>query len=315
MQDWAAQDVSYRDKVELYFRNVATAEHMVDNLEFLNVTGFLLSFLCLWRLIAYLAIHPRIGILPGIFVNAAHHLTSFMKYSMLIFVVTAVLARNQFGPNNEAYGTFSQTCMTQFNLVMGETEDFFSIQQTARSSLAVAIYIFAYIGLVVFMLTNLFLSIIVESYMKTKDDLAAISNNCSKSIASDIFEVCYMQAYGARNGWPTHSQIVQALEVMDGDGDGLITEDEFKAALAAAGNDESNVFEFYYKHSFLRPAQADIVEASKNVISSSDDDGSDKIQSNKTDEESCICPKPQVPKPLPSTNPDEGSPPTVVMNS
>ena len=288
--DWSASDVPYQDKVSLYFENVAAAQSMVDSLETVNVVGFVLSFVCLARLIAYLAIHPRIRILPGILATAAHQMTSFMKYSMLIFIVTAVLATNLFGPNNENFSTFKRTCGTQFALCLGETDDFFTLKVTATNDIAMLIYMTTFIGLVVFMLVNLFLSIIVDAYMETKEQLSIVSQECSKSLLSDCWEVVYLLLHRKRFGWPAHADLAIALETADTNADGMISEAEFAAIdflarkgkggtqnpmlaggdLAVSEEPEDSeetggetltigkggsIFDFYFKHDFLQARQ------------------------------------------------------------
>ena len=63
--DWATQDTSYATKVDVYYSNIETAQDLIRELNRVENFGFILTFVCLVRLVVYLAVHPRIAILPA----------------------------------------------------------------------------------------------------------------------------------------------------------------------------------------------------------------------------------------------------------
>jgi hypothetical protein len=89
---WSAQDIDYSTKVELYFENVESAKGLIDSLNTFENVGFVLAFIGLGRVVQYLAIHPRIRILPGVISHAAHEFLSFSQYAALLYFVIAILA-------------------------------------------------------------------------------------------------------------------------------------------------------------------------------------------------------------------------------
>lgn len=226
---WSAQDIDYSTKVELYFENVESAKGLIDSLNTFENVGFVLAFIGLGRVVQYLAIHPRIRILPGVISHAAHEFLSFSQYAALLYFVIAILASYMFGRNNSAFATWQTASMTQFNAILGNTDDFYSVSKSSTNGIAVAMYLFSFTGFILFMLINLFLAIIVDSYMATKKALASISKECSKSFVADCIAIAHLVINKYAYGWPAHSEVTKALETMKPDENGYVTEADFNA--------------------------------------------------------------------------------------
>eukprot|EP01046_Picozoa_sp_COSAG06_P032021 COSAG06_NODE_3170_length_5738_cov_8.008689_2_plen_469_part_00 len=225
---WDNQNSDYTQKVETYFEHVENALSMINYLDGLESVGFVLGMISLGRIVMYFAVHPRIQILPGVIVHAAHELFSFSQYAALVYVALAVLASFIFGRNNEAYSTVSGACHTQYEAVIGEFDGFLSVGQTSPNKpLAVAVYMVTFTAFVLFMLINLLLAIIVESYMDTKKALQTISKECSQSLIEHLIAVAQLTVNRYIFGWPAHSDLTMALEDLTPDAEGYVHEADF----------------------------------------------------------------------------------------
>jgi hypothetical protein len=93
--------------------------------------------------------------------------------------------------------------------------------------LAVAVYMVTFTAFVLFMLINLLLAIIVESYMDTKKALQTISKECSQSLIEDLIAVAQLTVNRYIFGWPAHSDLTMALEDLTPDAEGYVHEADF----------------------------------------------------------------------------------------
>jgi hypothetical protein len=161
--------------------------------------------------------------------HAAHEIFSFSQYAALLYFVIAVLGSYMFGRNNPHFSTWKTASVTQFAAILGETGDFFSVYTSSENYIAVALYLTAFTGFILFMLVNLFLAIIVDSYMATKKALSNLSKECSKSFVADCVAIAHLVVNKYAYGWPSHNVVTRALENMVPDQDGYVTEADFNA--------------------------------------------------------------------------------------
>eukprot|EP01050_Picozoa_sp_SAG11_P004026 SAG11_NODE_246_length_11683_cov_15.540142_2_plen_996_part_00 len=319
---WSAQGIDYLSKVKTYFENVEVAKELIDNLSLFENAGAVLTFIGLARLVKYLAIHPRIRILPGVIYHAAHEVFSFSQYAALIYGVLAAIASYIFGRNNSSFATMKQAALTQFSAILGDTDGLYSVTGSSSSSLAAALYLGAFTGFILFMLVNLFLAIIVDSYVATKEALRSISKECSKSFVVDCLAIVHLVASMRTQDWPAHEQIAQAVESLEPDEGGFVSEADFNATtgLRVTGpdadgmsmnnpvNDDNDsdvgsesqitnpIFEYYFRFGFLSDQSDNQDEddvqyfrpktqytGTKTSNASLEDDGEDKQEQQRQD--------------------------------
>ena len=139
------------------------------------VTGCvgLAVFFSILKLLRLLRFNRRMSMLSATIKAAAKPLVGFFIYFAVVFLAFAQFAFVVMGGSNENYATFHKTIATQFSLTLGSF-DFEAINLSNR--MLGPLYFFFYVLCVLFILMNVFLSIINDTFVEVSEDVSLQGN-------------------------------------------------------------------------------------------------------------------------------------------
>ncbi|CAF1550524.1 unnamed protein product [Adineta ricciae] len=175
--------------------------------------------------------------------RCAKDVLGFSVMFMIVFLAYAQLGYLLFGSMVEDYKTFSASIFTLFRIILGDF-DFDAILNVHR--VLGPIFFLTYVFFVFFVLLNMFLAIINDTYAEVKNDM---SNQQSEFELGEFFKRSYGRMLDRLNFKRDRVNDIQsALKTADLNKDGVIDFDEWRRALKERGFTDTeieNVFTRY----------------------------------------------------------------------
>ncbi|XP_067106764.1 polycystin-2 isoform X1 [Osmerus mordax] len=134
-----------------------------------NNMAAVLVFLCWVKLFKFITLNRTLSQLSSTMSRCARDLLGFSIMFFIIFVAYAQLAYLLFGTQVDDFSTFQGCIFTQFRIILGDLE-FSEIE--AASPVLGPVYFTTFVFFIFFILMNMFLAIINDSYSEVKTDMA-----------------------------------------------------------------------------------------------------------------------------------------------
>ena len=130
-----------------------------------------LSFLKMFRLLRF---NRRMSMLQQVLKRCLSQLLSFMIMFALAFLAFALLACLVFGQSMEGFGTFLRSCASLMDTLLGK----FTLKEMSKANRIIGpIFFYSYTVSMVFILINMFLSIINDAFTEVRSDVEKQSND------------------------------------------------------------------------------------------------------------------------------------------
>mmetsp|Transcript_26182 Transcript_26182/g.73392 ORF Transcript_26182/g.73392 Transcript_26182/m.73392 type:complete len:553 (-) Transcript_26182:215-1873(-) len=202
--DWAS-DQSFNAKVAAFLLPVEQAVQMVQREEdYLNAAFWMLCF-CLVRMIIYMKFHPSISSITETFISVGRELVNFLFSFALIFFFLAFIAHVRFGSMYDEFETISQSLITQFSLLIGDSSPDY------RGDTLMCIYVVSYVFVCTLSFLNFLLAIVVNGYTGVTERI--LENKVARSFLQDVMAVPIDLVVWLRHPtWPSKLQILIAMQ-------------------------------------------------------------------------------------------------------
>ncbi|KAK2546861.1 Polycystic kidney disease protein 1-like 2, partial [Acropora cervicornis] len=129
-----------------------------------------LSFIKMFRLLRF---NRRMSMLQQVLKRCIGQLVSFMFMFALAFLAFALLASLVFGQSMEGFGTFFKSCASLMDTLLGK----FTLKEMLQANRIIGpIFFCSYTVFVVFILINMFVSIINDAFTEVRSDVEKQSN-------------------------------------------------------------------------------------------------------------------------------------------
>ena len=130
-----------------------------------------LSFLKMFRLFRF---NRRMSMLQQVLKRCFGQLISFMVMFALAFLAFALFACLVFGQSMEGFGTFLKSCASLMDTLLGK----FTLKEMSKANRIIGpIFFYTYTVSMVFILINMFLSIINDAFTEVRSDVEKQSND------------------------------------------------------------------------------------------------------------------------------------------
>jgi len=116
----------------------------------------------------FISFNKTMSQLAGTITKSIPDLGAFSVMFFIVFFAYAQVAYLVFGPYVSDFSTFVQTVYTQFRLILGDFS-FFDIERA--HSLWGPVYFFTYVFFVFFILMNMFMAILNDTYSEVKEEV------------------------------------------------------------------------------------------------------------------------------------------------
>lgn len=126
-------------------------------------------FFCWIKLFKYISFNRTLKQLQETLSRCAFDITGFLIMFMIIFIAYAQLGYLIFGSVVTDFSTFRESLFTLFRIILGDF-DFHALERANR--VLGPTYFISYVVLVFFVLLNMFLAIINDTYSEVKADMA-----------------------------------------------------------------------------------------------------------------------------------------------
>ena len=136
------------------------------------ITGIIvfLSFIKMFRLLRF---NRRMSMLQQVLKRCIGELVSFMFMLALAFLAFALLASLVFGQSTEGFGTFYKSCASLMDTLLGK----FTLKEMLHANRIIGpIFFCSYTVFMVFILINMFVSIINDAFTEVRSDVEKQSN-------------------------------------------------------------------------------------------------------------------------------------------
>jgi hypothetical protein len=173
-----------------FFAVFTEMKDIIDLQVWVQRYGYGITLLIFFQGILYLNGHPRVAILSKTLKEGFDDIFHYFLLMGLMYGVIAFLGHFQLGPSVPGFGTFKDTLVRQFEMVVGEFpwENIEGLDTT--TSLMFMSYVLLYAFFVFFILLNFFLAIIVEAFTRVKkqQDENVVERNCVEDICCVVCE-------------------------------------------------------------------------------------------------------------------------------
>lgn len=211
-------------------------------IQFNNVVAFAV-FLAWIKIFKYVSFNKTMTQLSTTLSRCAKDVLGFSVMFMIVFLAYAQLGYLLFGSMVDDYKTFAISIFTLFRIILGDF-DFNAILDAHR--ILGPIFFLTYVFFVFFVLLNMFLAIINDTYSEVKSDM---STQKSEFELGDYFKKSYEKMLDRLNVKRDRIIDIQnALKSADVNKDGIIEFDEWRRDLKARGYTDveiENVFSRY----------------------------------------------------------------------
>eukprot|EP00746_Dinoflagellata_sp_MGD_P157640 gnl/MRDRNA2_/MRDRNA2_86268_c0_seq1.p1 gnl/MRDRNA2_/MRDRNA2_86268_c0~~gnl/MRDRNA2_/MRDRNA2_86268_c0_seq1.p1 ORF type:complete len:424 (-),score=81.67 gnl/MRDRNA2_/MRDRNA2_86268_c0_seq1:394-1590(-) len=196
----------------VHFFEVKT--HMYSENEWLKahrVCGYIMCYLQFFQLVNYFNAHPRMSTLTQTVTKAMDNILHFAAVFLSLFMMLAYMGHWMLGEDIRGFRTMGSTIATQIKMLFGE----FIYAEGAETLSGVMqamywVYAITFMLIVVFTLLNFFLAIVVDSFIRVKEEL----ENVYVTEQSFLYDSCDVVAsffQYRKHGWPKRSVILTFL--------------------------------------------------------------------------------------------------------
>ncbi|CAD7965144.1 unnamed protein product [Amoebophrya sp. A25] len=219
---WASATLRYEEKVMIFFQAMRKLATLLDEDSQLRQVGYVLVLLMFFRIVAYLRVHPRIAVLYKTIEVALDDLFHFFIVLGLLYGVLAFIGVWMFGAINGKFASFSDSVITQFEMLMGEYP--WPESQTDQDFGLFFSYLNIYSLVVFFILLNFLLAIIVDSYASVKEAVNTCVIECN--IFTDLVALTAYPVMQMIYKWPERGYLIRKLLALDVNFDFVNDEEE-----------------------------------------------------------------------------------------
>lgn len=223
---WQDHAVTLDDKISSFFQAMTDALDMISTHTWLQNIFFYHAFLLVMRTIKATSVHPRIALVTSTLVNAASDLWHFLIMISIISSSFALMGTWSFGDAYPNFSTWFGAIVSQIDIVLGTLPEYWT--EDFRMAIYVALCLFIFF----FLLLNVLLSIIVDAYMKVKEELLLLT--IEKDFAVDAGLSYWNLIKWHRFGWPRSCQLSEWLD--KNGGETVISQSRLQKLFTEAGH-------------------------------------------------------------------------------
>eukprot|EP00397_Hematodinium_sp_SG-2012_P002685 GEMP01002693.1.p1 GENE.GEMP01002693.1~~GEMP01002693.1.p1 ORF type:complete len:1251 (+),score=194.05 GEMP01002693.1:508-3753(+) len=225
--EWHDQETNVKDKIQKFVNEIGNIVGAVNHLLRLRIFCALLILVCMFRLIVYMRVHPRVAILYKTVASSVDDLFHFALTFSFLYLALAFTATWTFGTVDERYATFGATCYSQFNMIIGE----YPMDPVVELQSLYVAYLFVFCVVMFLIIMNFFLAILIDSYSAIKDQV----NECrvAQNFLSDVYFTLAFPYHQWAHKWPSRWQLIDMLLRADVDGNNINDEEQSFAVSVA----------------------------------------------------------------------------------
>lgn len=199
-------------------------------------------FFAWMKLFKYISFNKTMTQLSSTLSRCAKDVAGFGIMFFIVFFAFAQLGYLLFGTQVRDFSNFYHAVFTLLRTILGDF-NFHEIEDANR--VLGPIFFLAYVFFVFFVLLNMFLAIINDTYSEVKEELA---NQKNEFEIGDYFKRGYNNMLGKMGKRDKLIDIQNALKLADANGDGMLTYDEIRVNLKKCNFSDMEIEMFFAKY-------------------------------------------------------------------
>jgi polycystin 2 len=200
-------------------------------------------FIAWIKIFKYISFNKTMTQLSMTLSRCAKDVTGFAIMFFIVFLAYAQLGYLIFGTQVQDFSTFANSIFTLFRIILGDF-DFEAIE--AANRVLGPIFFLTYVFFVFFVLLNMFIAIINDTYGEIKEEIAAQKSDIE---LASFFKKGYNKVLDKLNLRRTQIvEIQNALSTADVNADNKIDYDEFRNSLRAKGYADAEIEALFSKY-------------------------------------------------------------------
>merc|ERR1711936_1128445 len=211
---------------------------------FWNNLDIIVLLLCIMNicvnLFKYISFNKTMTQLASTLARCAGDVAGFAVMFFIVFFAFAQLGYMIFGAQVPDYSSFSNAIFTLLRTILGDF-DFYALEKANR--ILGPVFFLSYVFFVFFVLLNMFLAIINDTYSEVKEEIAAQRNDFE---VADYFKRGYNNMLGKVGKRSKLIDIENALKLANADG--LVTFDEVRQNLKKCNFSDMEIEMFFAKY-------------------------------------------------------------------
>merc|ERR1711936_293815 len=211
---------------------------------FWNNLDIIVLLLCIMNiclnLYKYISFNKTMTQLASTLARCAGDVAGFAVMFFTVFFAFAQLGYLLFGTQVEDFSSFSNAIFTLLRTILGDF-DFYALEKANR--ILGPVFFLSYVFFVFFVLLNMFLAIINDTYSEVKEEIAAQRNDFE---VADYFKRGYNNMLGKVGKRSKLIDIENALKLANADG--LVTFDEVRQNLKKCNFSDMEIEMFFAKY-------------------------------------------------------------------
>eukprot|EP00928_Gymnodinium_smaydae_P016014 TRINITY_DN15966_c0_g1_i5.p1 TRINITY_DN15966_c0_g1~~TRINITY_DN15966_c0_g1_i5.p1 ORF type:complete len:1071 (-),score=143.44 TRINITY_DN15966_c0_g1_i5:198-3023(-) len=196
-----------QETINVYFEAMGKMQEQVYIEDITKTVAYISIVFGILRLVAYMAVHPRIDVISRTLVNAADDTFHFLVVFSFMFFAFAWLGHWSFGPDKEDFQTYPIAINTCFQMLIGD----FPFGDEWTEGVFQKIWYYLYTFLIFFVSVNILLAIIVEAFLRVKQ--VNEQNQAEINFVMDILALLVRQIGGCLQKWPSNQDVMLHLRV------------------------------------------------------------------------------------------------------
>eukprot|EP00930_Biecheleria_cincta_P085390 TRINITY_DN74782_c0_g1_i1.p1 TRINITY_DN74782_c0_g1~~TRINITY_DN74782_c0_g1_i1.p1 ORF type:complete len:652 (-),score=80.95 TRINITY_DN74782_c0_g1_i1:315-2099(-) len=207
---YGATDITSRDQVQLtlekYFDVLdSLVEHFDAEVTQITVS-FVIMLVSFVRMLFYLSIHPRIGVLSETVFAALDNILHFLVAFFFVFIFLAWLGCWAMGRDSDLFSTLDSALNTSFQMLIGE----YPFREVWKEGNLQRFWYMIYTFFIFFLSLNIFLAIIVEAFLDVKKRVDSYIVT-EKAFLVDIMTIMRGSVWFKLRGLPSREELTQHL--------------------------------------------------------------------------------------------------------
>ena len=200
---WSSSSVTMQTKLDSFFDNVQNLNALISSENNTNLLANAILLVNLLRVVQFTSLHPRLAMLVGTLVNAADDLWHTAILTCLLMLSFAAVGTWRFGDRLAQFETFQKSMQLEWEMMFGAFPENWSGDKQLEDDLKA--WTSLYQMILFLLIINFVLAIIVEAYMKCREE--AVKNQCESEFFRDVYNTLVSTCLRIVRGWPEPAKL------------------------------------------------------------------------------------------------------------
>lgn len=191
----------------------------LDELQFINrflkPTNFVVLMALLVRVLMYLQMHPRTGVMISTMKYALDDLFHFILACCLVFAMASMISSSLFGSTATHLASPALALVHNFKATLSGEFSELGVD-TSSGTLLINVFTIVFFLVVWVLLLNMFLAIVVDAYENARQNIEDLKEE--RNLVIDVLDATCYNLTSLVHQWPSREKILEEITITVPDG-------------------------------------------------------------------------------------------------